>query len=117
MKIKKFNESIKDHLKGKPKEDVRKALDKIPDWKKYLYIQRYDMEDSFTDEELEKYESMSPSVYDIGRWFNVEMGGVSYNVLIQHDDISSIMVKDSDFNDIPYDQWDDFEEIMRDYIL
>ena len=51
-------------------------------------------------------------VTPMGSWYSVVVNYVRYTVLIQTDDVSTIVVLDEDFNKIPYEEWEKFEKIM-----
>ena len=78
---------------------------------------------AFPDIQLKDFEEDSPIINRIGEWYNVKRGDKNYTVLIQGDDLGSIIVLETDnIEDVdgghgyklaPYDEWDEFEEIME----
>jgi len=49
-----FNESLRDKMKPKDKEEIKKIINSKKGIEKLRYINKYDLKDFFTDEEIEK---------------------------------------------------------------
>jgi len=130
MKIKQFNEfiteGIRDKMTPKSKEELKIEVDKMPNDMKFHYIEKYDLEDLYTEKELEQFENDAPKVKELGRWFRVTKGDDDYDVLIQGSELGSIIVLEADgffkFENrdymrlVSYDDWDEFEEIIENYV-
>jgi len=130
MKLQRYsdfvNESVRDKMTPKSKEDLKIEVDKLPAYKKNHFIEKYDLEDLYTEEELKKFRKEAPKAKKIGSWYRVEKEGENYDVLIQGKALDTIIVLEADgiFNIdkrdymkiVSYDEWDDFEEIMEDNI-
>jgi hypothetical protein len=117
------NEGVRDKMTPKSKEELKIEVDKLPDDRKLHHIEKYDLEDLYTEEEMEQFENDAPKVKEIGRWFRVTKGDDDYDVLIQGKELGSIIVLEADgltnINNrdymrlVPYEDWDEFEEIIE----
>ena len=129
MKLKRFNESVRDSMKPKSKEDMKKVVDKLPNDRKLYYVEKYDLVDLYTQKEIDEFEANAPIVKELGRWFRVEKGDNHedhYDVLIQGEELGSIIVLETDgmkrigdrdlMQLAPYDDWEEFEEIIENHI-
>jgi len=123
MIIKRFNEGLRDKMTPRNSEELKKGVDSLPNHRKYYHIKKHGLENLYNEKELKDFEKDSPIIKKIGEWYNVEKDNKNYSVLIQGDDIGSIIVFETDnIEDIggghgyklaPYDEWDEFEEIME----
>jgi hypothetical protein len=52
-------------------------------------------------------------VKEIGKWFVINKDDKEYHLLIQGNDLGSIIVFDETHTKIPYKEWDEFEKIME----
>lgn len=111
-----YNESIKKFLIPKTDDQIRKAVYDLPEYKRYAYVNKYNLQNKFSEDEMIEFESVSPYVSEQGRWFNVEFDNNIYSVLIQDNDPSSITVLDENFKQIDYELWDDFEQYIEPYL-
>lgn len=87
MKIKRFddlNESVKDHLKPKTSDEIRKSVLNKPLFSRYAYIVENELEDFFSDEELEEFDNESLSVHEIGKWFILPSKNKTYYAVIKN---------------------------------
>jgi len=110
------NESIKHILKDKSKDEMKDIVYSLPDYKKYVYIEKHDLYDLFTEKELEEFESKSPEISEMGKWFDFQVEDTQYHILIQDNDIDTIIILDENLKEI--EDYDTFEYIneMEDYL-
>ena len=130
MKLQKYNdfinEGIRDKMTPKSKEELKIEVDKLPNDRKLHHIEKYDLEDLYTEKEIEKFENDAPTVKELGRWFRITKKDGAYDVLIQGKELGSIIVLETDgltnINDreymrlVPYADWDEFEEIIENHL-
>lgn len=114
--IKTYNESIIHLLKGKSKDEMKNIVYSLPYYKKYVYIEKHDLYDLFTEKELEEFESKSPEISEMGKWFDFQVEDKQYHILIQGNDIDTIIILDENLKEI--EDYDTFKYIneMEDYL-
>lgn len=114
-KLKTYNESVKDFLKSKvSKEEVIKRVMDEPSFARWDYIMDNQLEDLFTEEELEKYEKELIYVYDSN--FNVmyadKNGKLYYAVIVDEKD-NTMYIFDDDWNKITGDDYDTIKYVVE----
>lgn len=105
-KLKTYNESVKDFLKSKvSKEDVIKRVMEEPSFARWDYIMDNNLEDLFTDIELEQFEKDIIYVdYSDNKLFYAEFSNKRYYIVYTNDDHPYIF--DEDWNKVKDDEYE-----------
>ena len=105
-KLKTYNESVKDFLKSKvSKEDVIKRIMEEPSFARWDYIMDNNLEDLFTEIELEQFEKDIIYVdYSDNQLFYAEFSNKRYYIVYTNDDHPYIF--DDDWNKVKDDEYE-----------
>lgn len=98
MKIKRFDESVKDYLKPKSKEEIRKSIFDKPLISRYSYIEENELESLFDEKELDEFYDNNLDGREIGKWYCLESKNKTYYAVIKNnneiDDYTHFLEKD-----------------------
>ena len=115
-----INEGVRDLMTPRPKEEVREAVDNLPIHQRFNYIKKNNLEDIYTEIELEEFKKEYDIVlYDVIERYNDKIGGLAEDFIKSYsteEDYNNELAETSGYYDTDEEDPDEYEPTGEDEV-